>query len=178
MSADTERLGRPFMLTRRFAAPRPLVFAAFTEARHLQRWMGPAGFEMTTCSLDLRPGGVFHYGLRGGNGQTMWGKWTFRDIVAPERLVVVVQFSDEAGGVTRHPLSATWPLATLSTTTLADDGGGTLLTLHWQALDASAAEEQTFDSSHAGMAQGWGGTMQQLDAYLEGLRRETAGGQP
>jgi uncharacterized protein YndB with AHSA1/START domain len=176
MSASEERTSRPFVLTRRLDAPRGLVFAAFTEARHLTRWMGPKGFEMSHCSLDLRVGGSFHYGLRAPDGQTMWGKWIFREIVPCERLVVVVQFSDAAGGVTRHPMAPTWPLATLSTTRFADDGAGTLLTLHWQALDASAEEEQTFDAAHAGMAQGWGGTMQQLDDYLASCRHGVAGG--
>ena len=166
MSASHERTSKPFVLTRTFDAPRELVFAAFTQLEHLQRWMGPKGFEMVDCKVDLRPGGVFHYGLRAAGGTTMWGKWTYREIVAPEGLVVVVQFSDEAGGVTRHPMSATWPLSTLSTTTFTEQHGQTLLTLHWQALDASSEEEQTFDASHAGMAQGWGGTMDQLAAHL------------
>jgi len=155
----------------RFDAPRELVFAAFTQSEHLAHWMGPKGFEMTACKVDLRPGGSCHHGLRGPNGATMWGKWTLREIVAPERLVVVVQFSDEAGGVTRHPFAPTWPLATLSTSIFEEVDGQTLLTLHWQALDATAEEEQMFDASHAGMAQGWGGTMDQLAAYLDAVRK-------
>jgi uncharacterized protein YndB with AHSA1/START domain len=166
MPAGVERTGRPFVLTRSFDAPRELVFAAFTQLEQLRRWMGPKGFEMAEGTLDLRPGGAFHYGLRAPDGAPMWGKWTFREIVAPQRLVVVVQFSDAAGGVTRHPMAPNWPLSTLSTTSFSEQHGGTLLKLHWQALDASDEEERTFDASHEGMAQGWGGTMDQLAAHL------------
>ena len=170
MAASQEHVGEAFVLTRHFAAPRALVFEAFTQLDHLNRWMGPKGFALVDSTLDLRPGGVFHYGMRGPDGSTMWGQWIFREIVAPERLVVVVQFSDAAGGVTRHPLAGDWPLSTLSTTTFTEQDGGTLLTLRWQALDASAAESKRFDASHDGMRQGWGGTMDQLAAYLASVQ--------
>jgi uncharacterized protein YndB with AHSA1/START domain len=50
---------------------------------------------MRVATLDLRPGGVFHYGLRSPNGHDMWGKFVYREIVAPERIVFVVSFADE-----------------------------------------------------------------------------------
>ena len=67
-------------------------------------------------------------------------------------------------------MSSTWPLTTLSTTTLTVDGHGTRLALCWQALDANDEENATFDAAHAGMAHGWGGTMDQLNAYLARLQ--------
>ena len=169
-----ERLSAPFLLQRDLAAPRDLVFAALTQAEHLPQWMSPPGMTMSHCRLDLRPGGVFHYGLRGPGGATMWGQWIFREIVAPERLTVVVQFSDAEGGVTRHPLAPQWPLSTLSTTTLTEAGGVTTLRLEWRALDATDAEEQLFDASHAGMSMGWGGTLDQLSAHLLAVQRGAA----
>jgi uncharacterized protein YndB with AHSA1/START domain len=68
MSAIGERTSKPFVLTRTFDAPRELVFAAFTQLQHLQHWMGPKGFERVDCQVDLRPGGVFHYGMRAPGG--------------------------------------------------------------------------------------------------------------
>lgn len=165
----TDRFSAPFVIERRFAAPRELVYAALTEAEHLGKWMSPPGMELVRCSVDARMGGVFHYGMkpRGvADAPTMWGKWTFRELSPPERVVVVVQFSDAQGGVTRHPMSAQWPLYTLSTTTLTEVPEGTLMRLEWRALDASDAEEAVFNASHAGMTQGWGGTMEVLDRYL------------
>lgn len=170
-----ERLSAPFVIERRFKAPRELVYAALTQAEHLSKWMSPPGMEMTECKVDARVGGVFHYAMKPVGMPAvpaMWGKWTFRELVAPERIVVVVQFSDAQGGVTRHPMAAQWPLHTLSTTTLTAEGGDTLMRLEWRALDASEVEAAVFDASHAGMAQGWGGTMEVLDQYL---RRQVAG---
>src|SRR5215468_2760397 len=85
---------RAFVITRVFDAPLDLVFKAWTEAERLTHWWGPKGFKMLSCKLDLRPGGVFHYGMQAPNGAAMWGKWVFREIVAPKRLVFVVSFSD------------------------------------------------------------------------------------
>jgi uncharacterized protein YndB with AHSA1/START domain len=161
-----DRLSQPFTIERHFDAPRPLVFAALTQAEHLQHWMGPAGMKITHCKVDLRPGGQFHYGLQVEGGSTMWGLWTFREIVAPERLVVVVQFSDEHGGLTRNPMAPLWPARTLSTTTLHEAGAGTLMRLTWCALDADDAGEALFDGAHDSMRQGWGGSMDTLAAYL------------
>ena len=171
-TSPTDHLSAPFVLTRSFDAPRELVFAAFTTLEHLQAWMSPQGFQSVGGTLDLRPGGTYHYGMRVAGGPTMWGKWAFREIVAPERLVTVVQFSDQAGGLTRHPMALTWPLLTLSTTTFTEQGGKTLLTLKWQALNASRDEEKTFDTSHAGMQMGWGGTMDQLAAHLVKMQKK------
>ena len=165
----TNGAARAFVLTRVLDAPRDLVFDAWTKREHLMNWFGPKGFKMLATALDLRPGGVFHYGMQAPDGSKIWGKWTFREIVRPERLVVVASFSDEAGGVTRHPMASSWPLETLSTTTFAEQGSKTLMTLKWEAINATDEERKTFDSSHEGMKAGWGGTMEQLAEYLAKL---------
>jgi uncharacterized protein YndB with AHSA1/START domain len=94
-------------------------------------------------------------------------KFVYREIVAPERLVWVHSFSDEAGGLTRHPLSATWPLELLTTVTLEEaPGGKTKLTLRWSPHNATAEEIKTFDAARDGMTQGWSGSFERLAAYL------------
>ena len=158
--------GREFVFTRVFDAPRAAVWRAWTEAEQLQRWFGPKGCTVPACSLDLRPGGLFHYCMRTPDGHVMWGKWTFVEIEPLEKLVVIVSFSDSQGGVSRHPMSPTWPLETLSTMTLTERAGKTELTLRWAPSNATESERQTFDASHEGMQQGWTGTMDQLAVYL------------
>jgi uncharacterized protein YndB with AHSA1/START domain len=157
---------KSFVVSRVFDAPRELVWKAWTEAERLKEWFGPKGVTIPTVNMDLRPGGVCHYAMRMPNGQEMWGKWTFREIVVPERLVLVSSFSDANGGITRHPMVPTWPLETLSTTTFAEEGGKTTLTITWSPYNATDAERETFGSSHTNMTQGWAGTMEQLTAYL------------
>jgi uncharacterized protein YndB with AHSA1/START domain len=147
-------------------APRELVWKAWTERDRMMRWFGPKGFTMTAADLDFRPGGVFHYCLRGPDGREMWGKFVYREIVPPERIVLVNSFSDANGGLTRHPMSPTWPREMLTTTTFAEQAGRTTVTIRWSPLNATEAERQTFDASHAGMRTGWTGTFDQLAEYL------------
>jgi uncharacterized protein YndB with AHSA1/START domain len=157
-----------FVLSRSFDAPRELVFAAWTQVDHLLKWFGPKGTSLIAgISADFRPGGTFHYGMRGPDGKAMWGKWVIRELKAPERIVLVSSFSDEKGGITRHPMAPTWPLETLSDTTFAAEGPKkTKLTLRWSPLNATDEERAIFMASFKGMEAGWGGTMEQLDAYL------------
>jgi uncharacterized protein YndB with AHSA1/START domain len=155
-----------FVISRTFDAPRDLVWEAHTDCKHLMRWWGPKGFKMISCKLDLRPGGTFHYGLRSPQGHEMWGKFTYREIAKPERLVFVVSFADEKGNVIRHPFSENWPLETLATVTFAERDGKTTITVRWAPHAATQIERDTFDAGHDSMRAGWGGTMDQLAEYL------------
>ncbi len=157
---------KPFVISRTFDAPRDRVWKAWTERERLMRWFSPKGFSMTSAKLDLRPGGMLHYCLRSPEGKEMWGKFVYRVIDAPERIVLVNSFSDEKGGITRHPFSATWPLEMLTTTTLVEHGGKTTVTIEWMPLNPREEERKTFDSAHEGMKQGWTGTFDQLADYL------------
>jgi uncharacterized protein YndB with AHSA1/START domain len=164
---NVETKNTDFVIAREFDAPRDLVWKAFTEPERMRQWWGPKGLTVAAARMDLRPGGTYHYGMRTPDGHTMWGKFVYREIAAPERLVFVNSFSDEAGGLTRHPMSPTWPLETLSTFTCDElPGGKTRLTIRWSPLNAADDERKTFDTSHDNMRQGWGGTLDQLTAYL------------
>ncbi len=155
-----------FTISRVFDAPRELMWKAWTERDHLARWFGPKGASISAATLDFRPGGVFHYCMRTPDGQEIWGKFVYREIVPPERIVLVNSFSDAQGNLTRHPWSATWPLEVLSTTTFTEDRGRTTVTLRWSPLNASDAERKTFNAGHQSIRQGWTGTFEQLTEYL------------
>lgn len=158
--------GLEFMYTRVLDAPRELVYRAWTEPEHLAKWWGPKGFTVMVCKIDLRPGGTFHYGLKGPDGSTMWGRFEYLDIAPPERISYIVSFSDEHGGVTRHPLSDTWPLETINTVTFDDTGGKTTVLLRSLPIRATEEECRTFAAAHKGMEGGFGGMLDQLAAYL------------
>src|SRR5467141_4449519 len=81
---------------------------AFTDPEHMKHWWGPKGFTVRITKMDFRPGGTYHYCMRSPDGRDMWGKFVYREIVAPERIVFINSFSDENGGLTRHPMSPTW----------------------------------------------------------------------
>jgi PhnB protein len=158
--------GQPFVISRTFDAPRDKVWKAWTDRDQLRQWFGPKGMKMTTAKLDFRQGGSFLYCLQNDGSPAMWGKFVYRVIEAPHRIVLVNSFSDEKGGVTRYPFAPTWPMEMLSTTTLAEEGGKTKLTIEWSPLNPTDEERKTFETSRDGMKQGWTGTFDQLDAYL------------
>jgi uncharacterized protein YndB with AHSA1/START domain len=158
--------GPEFIISRVFDAPRELMFKVWTDPEHMQRWWGPKGAQVVHNKMDLRPGGSYHYCMRTPDGHDMWGKFVYREIVRPERIVWVNSFSDEYGGVTRHPMSPCWPLEMLTTITFAGHAGKTTVTVRWVPLNATEAERKTFQGGFDSMRNGWGGTMDQLAAYL------------
>jgi len=157
----------PFVISRVFDAPRERVWQAWTEVEQMKQWWGPKGFTVTHCKLDLRPGGKGHYCLRAPDGSEMWGRFVYREIVAPERLVWINSFSDKDGGLTSHPMSPNWPREMHSTASFKDLGGRTEVTIEWIPVDGSTELEiGTFDKGRDSMKGGWTGTMEQLIAYL------------
>ena len=168
---QAETQSADFVISRVFDAPRKLVWAAFTEAERMKEWWGPKGFTVVASKMDLRPGGTYHYGMKAPDGAPMWGKFVFREIVPPQRMVLISSFSDEAGGVTRHPMAPTWPLEMFSTFTFEEEPGGkTKVTIRWSPHNASEEERKTFEAGRDSMRQGWAGTMDQLAAYLAKAR--------
>ena len=159
-------VGGQFVISRMVDAPREKIWTCWTEAERLAVWFGPKGFETIKAVLDFRPGGLYHYGIR-GNGIDVWGKWMFREIDKPKKLVFISAFSDKNAGLGRHPFAPTWPLQSLTTVYFQNFGPKTLITLYWQPYEASAAELATFAAGKDSMTQGWNGTWERLDAYLK-----------
>ena len=163
--------GREFVLTRTFDAPRSLMWKAWTESDRLGQWFGPRGFKVFHSKNDARPGGTFHYGMKSPDGNTMWGKWVYREISEPNRLVFVTSFSDEKGGITRHPLVPDWPHELLSAILFDEKDGKTTVTVKWVPINATETERNVFKNTRPSMNSGWGGTFDQLEAYLAEVQR-------
>lgn len=156
----------PFVIERTFKAPRSLVWAAMSQAEHLAVWMSPKGMSPGRNSVEFREGGIYHYEIVPPEGPSFWGRWIFRQIVDQELIVNHVSFSDEGCGIIHHPMAPDWPLETLSKTQFSDTEGGTLVRLEWSALGSDPVKLKTFDDGRPSMTQGWGGTMDQLEAHL------------
>jgi uncharacterized protein YndB with AHSA1/START domain len=163
----TQTAASDFVLSRVLDAPRELVWKCFTDPEHMKHWWGPKGIKVVVSDMDLRPGGTYLYGMQVPDGPVMWGKFVYREVTPPSKLVFINSFSDEKRGLTRHPMSPTWPLEMLSTFTFEEVAGGkTKFTLCWSPHNATEEERKTFNAGHASMTQGWGGTLEQLEAYL------------
>ena len=85
-------------------------------------------------------------------------------------MVSLVSFSDEGRGITRHFMASEWPLETLSNIEFTPAEGGTKIRLQWSATGSDPVALKTFDDGRPGMTQGWGGTMDNLDVYLEAIQ--------
>lgn len=159
------------VVTRTFDASRERVWKAWTDPEALAKWWGPKGSTVRVLKFDLRLGGMFHYSFAYQPGQEMYGRFIYREIAAPGRLVFVVSFSDAQGGVTRAPfpqLGDKWPLEVLNTLTLTEKDGKTTVTLRGGPINATEDEIKTFAGMHASMQQGFGGTFDQLAEFLAG----------
>ncbi|MES2388502.1 MAG: SRPBCC domain-containing protein, partial [Bacteroidota bacterium] len=147
------------VLTREFNAPKELVFKAWTQPEHLAHWWGPVGFTLGVAQMDLSPGGTFLYSMKNTDGIEMWGKFVYKEVSPFDKLVFVNSFSDKEGNLTRHPMSDTWPLEVYNVLTLEEFNGKTKLTLRGGPVNANETEIKTFSENHAGMQQGFKGTL-------------------
>jgi uncharacterized protein YndB with AHSA1/START domain len=85
-------------MTRVFDAPRELVFDAFTKPEIVKRWLvGPEGWSLAICDIDLRVGGGFRYVWRNdADGQEFVVSGIYTEITRPARIVHTEQFDDPA----------------------------------------------------------------------------------
>jgi uncharacterized protein YndB with AHSA1/START domain len=139
------------VLTHVFQAPRELVFAAWTERQHLERWQGaPEGMTVTTEEADIRTGGRFRICMRSPDGAEHWLQGVYREVTPPERLVFTHAWLD----ADKRP-----GIETLVTITLTERGGATELTLRQTGFASEASRD--------GHREGWDSTLRRLEAYLD-----------
>jgi uncharacterized protein YndB with AHSA1/START domain len=123
---------RELVMTRVFDAPRKLVFDAHTKPELVRRWLlGPPGWSMPVCEMDVRVGGTYRWVWRhDSNGTEMGMGGVYREIKAPERLVTTERFDE-----------AWYPGESLNTLVLVEQGGRTTLTqtLRYESREARAA---------------------------------------
>lgn len=120
---DPAAADREVVNTRLFAAPRELVFRAFSDPERLARWWGPQGFTNTIHEFDLRPGGRWRLLMQAPNGARFENESGFLEVVAPERVVL-----EHLEPVHRFRM----------TMTFEEEGGKSRLT--WRLRFASEAE--------------------------------------
>ena len=110
---------REIAMTRVFNAPRRLVFEALSKPELVKQWLlGPPGWTMPVCEMDLRVGGAYRFQWRGPDGAEMGTRGVFREIAPPERFVATERFDDPW-----------YPGESLITYVLVEHGGKTTLTL-------------------------------------------------
>lgn len=157
-----------FVIARSFDAPLDVMWEMWTNPEHFAQWLPPTGATMEFIRVDVRPGGHGFYKMPSPHG-VMYGRVDYREFTPPTKIVYTQQFADEHENISRHPLAPTWPETMLTTVTLAAEGDDqTRVTVQWEPYGNPTSEEvATFVAAKAGMTQGWTGSFDKLDAYLE-----------
>lgn len=142
-----------FTLTRLLSAPPQVVWEAWTDASAFRRWMGPIGWDITDCAIDLRPGGRWTTTQRSPDGALHPTGGYYLTVDPPRLLGFNWILTDPAGTVVmeaEHHLR------------LAAREGGTELTLEIRVLTAGPGSEAFV----AGVKAGWTGTLGKLATFL------------
>jgi uncharacterized protein YndB with AHSA1/START domain len=116
-------------MRREFAAPRAVVFAAWTDERLIARWWASRDYTTVACKMDVRPGGAWSRRLMAPDGRLISEHGVYHEVVAPERLVFT--YSSEGVRIVDRE--------TLVTVTFIDRGGRTVLTLRHSELPTEEA---------------------------------------
>lgn len=149
---------REVMVTRSFKAPRALVFRAHVEPELVRRWMlGPPGWSMPVCEMDVRVGGSYRWRWRSDtDGKEFGFAGTFREVQPPSKLVHTESY--DAGTVGDN-----YPGEALVTTSFVEEGGITTMT---SVIDFGS--KQTRDAAvKTGMTDGMEMSYQLLDRLLQ-----------
>ena len=143
---------REIVMTRVFNAPRDLVFDALTKPELVKRWLlGPPGWSMPVCQIDLKVGGSYRYVWRNEDGREMGMGGKYKEIVRPERIVHTELFDE-----------AWYEGESLNTWTLAEQGDNTTL-----AVTMRYETQKTRDAVlESGMESGVATSYERLDEIL------------
>jgi uncharacterized protein YndB with AHSA1/START domain len=149
---------REVKVTRSFKAPRALVYRAFTEPELVRRWLlGPPGWSMPVCEMDVRAGGTYRWSWRNDLDGSQFGfNGTFREVHPPEKLVHTETYDPGTVGESFPGQEA------IVTVTFAEEGGVTTMT---SVIDFGSKEAR--DGAMAtGMTDGMEQSYQLLDRLL------------
>ena len=148
---------RELVIARSFNAPRSLVWDAHTKPELIRRWLlGPEGWTMPVCDVDLRVGGSYRYLWRNAKGHEMGMGGVYREIKAPERIVQTEKFDE-----------SWYPGEAVGTLVLTERGGVTHLkqTMLYESRDARDAVLRS--PMESGLSVGY----DRLDALLASMAR-------
>jgi uncharacterized protein YndB with AHSA1/START domain len=157
----TTRGDREIVMTRVLDAPRSMVFDAFTKPELVRRWLlGPEGWSMPVCEIDLRVGGTYRYVWRHAKGQEMGMGGEFREIVPPERIVSTEKFDE-----------AWYPGEAVGTLVLTEREGKTTVTQTVLYQSPEAREAVLKSPMESGVAAGYDRLAELLASKMAGGRK-------
>jgi uncharacterized protein YndB with AHSA1/START domain len=149
----------PLVISRRFAAPRALVFRAWSKAEHIKCWFSPETFTVPEAEIDCRAGGVFRVGMRAPDGKTHWCRGSFADVAPPDRLAFSTDVTD----------GDTLMFVAHTAVTFEDDGAGTRMTVR-QSYDLP---NDAFRWAVQGAPEGWRTTLDKFEREVARMQERS-----
>ena len=166
-----------FVIIRVLPAPRALVFRAWTDPQLMAQWWGPHQYQNPVCELDARPGGQWRIVMTGPHGDEHPCCGEYREVVAPERLVMTIDhslLSDEWHNMVnpqRRPGSERPKLEALMTVTFEDAPGPSAAAAPYTKLTIRSRFESIAIRDallRIGMNEGWSQSLEKLAAVAGG----------
>ena len=156
-----------FVINRSFDVPRERMFDMWTTPTHLAQWIGPAGCETRFLRADIPPGDSTQFCTTGA-GIALYALAHCEEIRRPDRIVYTQQFCDEHEHVACHPLAPVWPATMRTIVELTAEGLQRTRVTITSCIggQATTAELAAFVNARGGMAQGWTGSFDKLEAVL------------
>jgi uncharacterized protein YndB with AHSA1/START domain len=147
---------REIRVTREFNAPRQLIWDCHTKPELVRRWMlGPDGWSMPVCEIDLRVGGRYRFVWRSDSDGSEFGfRGQYREITAPERIVNTERLDDPKGDEGGDALC---------TLALVERGGRTTLT----SSIVFPTKEIRDQALQTGMTDGMAASYDRLEKIIE-----------
>jgi uncharacterized protein YndB with AHSA1/START domain len=146
----------PVIITHRFfRAPPALLFTLWTTPEHMKEWLGPKGYQMVSCEVDLRVGGGYRYVHRAPDGKDYAFHGKYLEIDRPHRMVCTFVFE-------MFPQNEA-----VDTLTLEEKDGGTLVTTHSRHPSMEARDAHLAGGMERGMSEGY----ERLEALIEAIGR-------
>jgi len=148
--------GPSLSIRRVFAAPRELVFAAWSEAAQQQFWLGPQGWSAPEVQLDFRVGGRYRALIRSAEGAERWMQGEYLEIVVPSRIAFSFAWDLQDGKLMPETLVQIDFVERLGQTEM-----------HFQQGPFISEE------SNQGHRKGWEECFERLEEYLRELQKES-----
>lgn len=149
----------PLVISRRFDAPRTLVFRAWTTAEHIKRWFSPETFTVPEAEIDCRVGGVFAVCMHALDGKTHWCRGSFTEVATPDRLSFSTDVTD----------GDTLMFVAHTTVTFEEDDAGTRMTVR-QGYDLP---NDVFRWAVQGAPEGWRTTLDKFEREIARMRERS-----
>lgn len=149
------------VITRRFDAPRKLVWEAWTNPQKVKEWWGPKGFSCPHVEIDLREGGSYLSCMRSPDDKDYWSTGTYREIDAPQKLICTDSFANADGNIvpaSYYGFEENFPLVMKIELQLDEINSRTRLLLKHIGIPEGEVREQT--------KRGWNESFDKLNTLL------------